>query len=208
MTVGANVLVFEPEMLNVIGVGLVLPAVALAVLPGVIVNTHVPDAAIVPQLEGLIVVPLGRAGDGEYVTLVAELDPELVIVISLGVPVRAAFNDVLLTDSPSVDTLAVRVVSFDTQVTLTLVTFALPTVPKPFVTVHVCPEGWVNTVTAYGLPSAMAVANVKALSLLTVSLSVPLFCNTTLPDSPETVPPIVYSLIPTLMFKTFDGLGL
>jgi hypothetical protein len=65
LKVGVNVLVFVPEILNVIGVGLVLPAVALAVLPGVIVSTHVPDAAIVPQLAGLIVVPLGKAGDGE-----------------------------------------------------------------------------------------------------------------------------------------------
>ena len=103
-------MVFVPEILNVIGVGLVLPAVALAVLPGVIVSTHVPDDAIVPQLEGLIVVPLGNAGDGEYVTLIAELDPTLVIVISLGVPVRAASSPVSLIDSPSVDTLAVSVV--------------------------------------------------------------------------------------------------
>ena len=65
MTVGVNVLVFVPEMLNVIGVGLVSPAVALAVLPGVIVNTHVPDTAIVPQLDGLIVVPLGKSGDSD-----------------------------------------------------------------------------------------------------------------------------------------------
>jgi len=50
---------------NVIRVGLILPAVALAALPGVMVNMHVPDAAIVPQLAGLIVVPLGSAGDGE-----------------------------------------------------------------------------------------------------------------------------------------------
>ena len=65
----------------------------------------------------------------------------MVIVISLGVPVSAVFNPVLLTDSPSVDTLAVSVVSFDTQVALTFVTLALPTVPEPFVTVHVCPVG-------------------------------------------------------------------
>lgn len=111
---GVNVLVFVPDMLNVIGVGLVLPAVALAVLPGVMVNIHVPDGAINPQLAGLIVVLMGSAGDGVYVTFVAKLDPELVIVISLGLPVRAAFNPVSLTDSPSVDTLAVMVVSWYT----------------------------------------------------------------------------------------------
>jgi len=63
--VGVNVLVFVPETLNVIGVGFVLLGVALALLPGAMVNTHVPSAAIVPQLAGLIVVPLGSAGDGE-----------------------------------------------------------------------------------------------------------------------------------------------
>ena len=82
-------MVFSPEILNVIGVGLVLPAVALSVLPGVMVNIHVLYATIVPQLSGLIVVPLGSAGDGEYVTFIAELDPVLVIVIVLELPVRS-----------------------------------------------------------------------------------------------------------------------
>ena len=41
------------EILNVIGVGLVFPGTALAMLPGVIVSTHVPDAAMVPQFAGL-----------------------------------------------------------------------------------------------------------------------------------------------------------
>ena len=34
------------------------------------------------------------------------------------------------------------------QVTATLVTFAEPMVPVPLVTVQVCPDGWVLTVTA------------------------------------------------------------
>ena len=58
-------LVLDPEILKVMGVGAVSPAVALGVLPGVIVNTQVSEAAIVPQLAGLMVVPLGKAGDGE-----------------------------------------------------------------------------------------------------------------------------------------------
>ncbi len=84
-------MVFVPEILNVIGVGLILPAVALGVLPVVIVNIHVPDPAIVPQVAGLIVVPLGKVGDGEYVTFVAGFNPVLVMVICLGLPVRVAF---------------------------------------------------------------------------------------------------------------------
>lgn len=58
-------MVLVPETLSVMGVGLALPGVALGVLPGVIVTTHVSDAAIVPQLAGLTVVPLGSTGDGE-----------------------------------------------------------------------------------------------------------------------------------------------
>ena len=34
------------------------------------------------------------------------------------------------------------------QLTTTLVTFALPTIPEPLLTVQVWPEGWVTTVTA------------------------------------------------------------
>ena len=81
-------------------------------------------------------------------TDVAAVEPVLVMVICLGVPVNAAFNPGLLTDNASVDTLDVRVVALDTQVTATLVTLAVPTVPEPLVTVQVCPSGWVNTVTA------------------------------------------------------------
>jgi hypothetical protein len=57
--------VFVPDILKVIGVGPVSPGAELGVLPGVIVNVHVSDAAIEPQLDGLIVVPLGSAGEGE-----------------------------------------------------------------------------------------------------------------------------------------------
>ena len=34
------------------------------------------------------------------------------------------------------------------QLTTTLVTFALPMTPEPLLTVQVCPEGWVATLTA------------------------------------------------------------
>ncbi len=72
---------------------------------------------------------------------IAGLVPALVMVISLGVPVRAAFNPVLFTDSPSVETLVESVVSFDTHATATFMTFALSTVPELFVTVHVWSVG-------------------------------------------------------------------
>ena len=65
MSVGVSVLVFEPETLKVMADGAVSPDAPLGVEPGVIVNTQVSDTAIVPQLAGLIVVPLGNAGDGE-----------------------------------------------------------------------------------------------------------------------------------------------
>ena len=62
--VGVSVLVFVPEMVKVMGVGFRLPDAALGVSPGSIINTQLPDGAIVPQLAGLIVVPLGSGGEG------------------------------------------------------------------------------------------------------------------------------------------------
>src|SRR5215831_19359801 len=75
------------------------------------------------------------------------------------------------------------------QVTATLVTLAEPTVPDPFDTVHVCPGGFVFTVTAYAAPPASAVANVNEPFADTLRLSPPLSCSTTVPDNPETDPP-------------------
>ena len=48
------------------------------------------------------------------------------------------------------------------QLTATLETFP-EAVPVPLVTVHVCPVGWLETVTAYVLPLVIGVAKVKEL---------------------------------------------
>src|SRR5271165_6323709 len=76
------------------------------------------------------------------------------------------------------------------QETATLVTFA-ETVPDPFATVHVCPDGAVFTVTLYAAPVTSEVANVNVPFAVALQLSPPLSCSTTVPDSPETVPPTV-----------------
>src|SRR5215510_8068124 len=77
------------------------------------------------------------------------------------------------------------------QVTATVVTFAEPTVPVPLPTVQVCPDGWVFTVTAYAAPLASCVGNAKEPFAVTVRASPPLSFSTTVPDRPETVPPMV-----------------
>src|SRR6185437_12479681 len=82
-------------------------------------------------------------------------------------------------------------VSEAAQETPTFVTLAEPTVPDPLDTVHVCPDGFVFTVTLYGAPLGSAVANVNDPFAVTLRLSPPLSCSTTVPDSPETVPPTV-----------------
>ena len=73
------------------------------VAPGVTVNVHVPLTTISPQLAGLMLVPDGSAGDITYVTLLAVSVPVFVITIFLGVPVRAAFSAVLLTDKAKLE---------------------------------------------------------------------------------------------------------
>ena len=78
------------------------------------------------------------------------------------------------------------------QATATLVTLALA-VPLPFVTVQVWP-GWRlrEDRDAVGAPLAIAVVNVKLPSALTARLLPPLSCKTSpVPESPETVPPMV-----------------
>src|SRR5262249_9096289 len=62
-------------------------------------------------------------------------------------------------------------------------------------TEQVCPVGLVFTVTLYALPLASAVANVNVPLALTVRLSPPLSCSTTVPDSPDTLPPTVYVVL-------------
>ena len=74
--------------------------------------------------------------------------------------------------------------------TATLVTLAEPTVPDPPDTAQDCPDGFVSTVTLYVAPW-QRVANVNDPFALTLRLSPPLSCSTTVPDSPETVPPTV-----------------
>jgi hypothetical protein len=87
---------------------------------------------------------------------------------------------------------------------MTLVTFAEAIVPDPFDTEHVCPAGWVLTVTAYAAPAASFVANVNDPFAPTVRLSPPLSCNTTDPDddSPDTVPPTEYVVPPLVTQET------
>ena len=70
-----------------------------------------------------------------------------------------------------------------------MVTFAEPTVPEPLDTVQVCPDGFVFTVTLYAAPEASEVAKVNGPFAVTLRLSPPLSCSTTVPDSPDTVPP-------------------
>ena len=82
-----------------------------------------------------------------------------------------------------------RVERVATQFTATFVTLAPETVPDPFDTVHVWPDGLLFTVTLYALPSASFVAKPKIPFALRVRSSPPLSCSTTVPDRPDTVPP-------------------
>jgi hypothetical protein len=76
--------------------------------------------------------------------------------------------------------------------TATLVTFAIA-VPLPLETVQVCPEGWLDTVTAYAEPEFTTDEKANDVALAaTLRLLPPLFCNVSPePVSPLTVPPIV-----------------
>lgn len=78
-----------------------------------------------------------------------------------------------------------------TQVMVTLVTFAPAIVPEPLATAQVCPTGWVLTVTLYAEPSVRAMEKVKAPSTVRVVSFAELFCMTSVPSSPLTVPPTV-----------------
>ena len=81
----------------------------------------------------------------------------------------------------------------ETQLTLTSVILAEPTVPDPLLTVQVCPVGWVPTVTAYVLPVFSAVANVKdVVPAVTTLLIVPNFNVNPVAVSPLIAPPTVY----------------
>ncbi|HEX7439382.1 MAG TPA: hypothetical protein VF319_04730 [Caldimonas sp.] len=77
------------------------------------------------------------------------------------------------------------------QATDTFVTSAAAIVPLPLLTVQVWPAGCVRTVTAYAAPLASAVENTSAPLAVNVRSSAPLFCRTSVPLSPATIPPAV-----------------
>lgn len=68
MSAELRVLVLLPEMFKVMGTGFISPGAALGIAPGVMVSTQISEGAIVPQLMGLMGVPLGNAGEKVYVT--------------------------------------------------------------------------------------------------------------------------------------------
>ena len=78
-----------------------------------------------------------------------------------------------------------------TQVTMTSVMAALVTVPLPVLTAQVWygVVGWVNTVTWYEPPLVTWVGNEKPPFAVRMRLSPALFCSTTVPARPVTVPP-------------------
>jgi hypothetical protein len=97
-------------MVAITGMGLVSPAAALGVAPGVKVRTQALAAAMLPQLDGDMVVPAGNAGDSVYPTDVAVALPVLVIVIVRAVPVKAGDSPVSDTATASDETLVASVV--------------------------------------------------------------------------------------------------
>ena len=99
-----------PATASVTAVGLISPAAALAVAPGVIVSTQVAAGARSPQFAGEMVVPAGNAGDAAYPTDVAVMLPVLVRVNVRGFPVKLADSAILLTASASEGALALSVV--------------------------------------------------------------------------------------------------
>jgi len=87
------------------------------------------------------------------------------------------------------------------QATVTPVTAPAPTVPLPLLTTQLCAgdAGCVATVTAYGAPLAIGVANVKAPLAVMVLLSPPLLRSTRpVPVRPLTLPLTVYRFVTQL----------
>src|SRR5436309_10997388 len=78
--------------------------------------------------------------------------------------------------------------------TVTLLTFAPATVPASFASVQVWPAGCDTLSLHDALPILRAAAKVKPPFAEIERLSPPLFCSTTLPLRPETVPPTVKEL--------------
>src|SRR5215831_13399595 len=77
------------------------------------------------------------------------------------------------------------------QTTDTFETLIAPSVPEPFATTHISPAGCADTVTEYALPLGRTPGNVKDPSAGRLRSPPPLSCSTTVPVSPETVPPTV-----------------
>ena len=82
---------------------------------------------------------------------------------------------------------------FATQLTETLVTLAPATVPEPFETAQLWPEGCRKTVTKYALPLVSGVLKVNGPSAVMARSSPPLLRSTSpVPVRPLTAPPTVY----------------
>ena len=90
------------------------------------------------------------------------------------------------------------------------VTLALPIIPVPFATVHVCDGdvGWVFTVMAYALPEAIGVPNANEVAPAgTARSACPAIESTSpVPARPLTVPPTRNWLVEQLT-TTFDTLA-
>src|SRR5262245_8306432 len=80
------------------------------------------------------------------------------------------------------------------HVTVIVVTSAEATVPAAPEMLQVCPVGLAFIVTSYAAPSATGRVNVNAPFMLTLTALPSLSCNTTVPDNPDTVPPIEYEV--------------
>src|SRR5262249_17639339 len=108
---------------------------------------------------------------------VAKVNAPLAAIASPSVPLFCSTSPAAaspLTVPPMVN----RGGGLPTQATVTLVTFALPTVPEPPETEQVCPDGWLETVTAYELPETSGVAKVNGPLAVTARSSPPLFRRT------------------------------
>ncbi|WP_126878105.1 hypothetical protein [Paraburkholderia kururiensis] len=76
----------------------------------------------------------------------------------------------------------------------TLVISAVPITPEPFATLQLCPAGLACTLTEKLPPCATGDANTNAPFADLARLSVPLFCNTTVPFKPVIAPLTLYAL--------------
>src|SRR5215831_12466433 len=91
------------------------------------------------------------------------------------------------------------------QTTATLPMFTPLIVPWPIATVQVCPAGWVSTVTSYAPPLDRVPGRVKGPLAETLSPAPPFTRSTTVPASPDTLPPTVNAVVrqATVTFAMF-----